>query len=450
MYMKRATIVLLVLLFPFSFAEAETRTILFPVDGEYSFRNDFREPRDGGAREHLGIDIIAAKMTPLVAVTDGTISFIAIPQASWGYAITLEDADGYSYRYLHINNDTPGTDDGAGGTQYAYAPGLYRGTSVKKGQLLGWVGDSGNAEGTTAHLHFEMRDASRVAFNPYDSLFAASNGITSGKFEGLTTTAGPEATPEEEARFIATRQLQEGLIDVQVGELHTRLKTLKYYTGDITEVFTPVTREAVRKFQVTEGLNPTGIADAITQKRLEERTKTTAPAPTQTATKTPSEISQGASGDVVKDVQKQLIQLGYLKSEATGYFGSLTHAAVVAFQKANGIDPIGIVGPKTKAALTSATPKDPTANADTSSQTSTPTPSTSSSYTFTKRLEVGVTNDEVKQLQILLKKLGYFNEDATGYFGNITKAAVIAFQKAEGIEPLGFVGPATRAALNKK
>ncbi|MBY0317022.1 MAG: M23 family metallopeptidase, partial [Bdellovibrionales bacterium] len=99
------------LFFPFASVQAETRSILFPVDSEYSFRNDFREPRDGGAREHLGIDIISDKMTPLVAVVDGTITFIAIPQASWGYAITLEDAEGYSYRYLHINNDTPGTDD---------------------------------------------------------------------------------------------------------------------------------------------------------------------------------------------------------------------------------------------------------------------------------------------------------------------------------------------------
>ncbi len=439
MNMRAALAILILALSPFASVNAETRSILFPVDGEYSFRNDFSEPRDGGARQHLGIDIIASKMTPLVAVTDGTIAFIAIPQASWGYAITLEDANGYTYRYLHINNDTPGTDDGAGGTQYAYAPGLYRGTKVVQGQLLGWVGDSGNAESVTSHLHFEMRGPDRVAFNPYDSLYAASGGITSGKFAGLTTTAGPEATPEEEAKFIATRQLQEGLVDAQVGELHTRLKTLKYYAGEITEKYDSVTREAVRKFQVTEGLNATGIADALTQKRLEERTKAVQPVPTATATKTSSEMAQGSSGDAVKAVQIQLIALGYLKSTATGYFGPLTHEAVLAFQKANGIDPIGIVGPKTKAALAAA------------SATGTPTTATSvSSFTFTKRLEAGVTDTEVKELQKLLFTLGYFKEEATGYFGNITKAAVIAFQKAEGIEPLGFVGPATRAALNSK
>jgi peptidoglycan hydrolase-like protein with peptidoglycan-binding domain len=444
--MRPLLAILLLALFPFASVQAETRSILFPIDGEYSFRNDFSEPRDGGARQHLGIDIIASKMTPLVAVADGTITFIAIPQASWGYAITLEDADGYSYRYLHINNDTPGTDDGAGGTQYAYAPGLYRGTQVKQGQLLGWVGDSGNAESTTAHLHFEMRDASRVAFNPYDSLYAASGGITSGKFAGLTTTAGPEATPEEEAKFIATRQLQEGLVDVQVGELHTRLKTLKYYTGEITETYTAVTREAVRKFQNVEGIPATGIADSITQKRLEERTKAIEPVPTVTSAKTSSEISQGSSGEAVKVVQQQLIALGYLKSTATGYFGPLTLEAVIAFQKAKGIDAIGIVGPKTKAALASAD----VSNATPVPPTPSPTTNTNSSFIFTKRLEVGVSNSEVKELQKLLSTLGYFKEEATGYFGNITKAAVIAFQKAEGIEPLGFVGPATRAALNAK
>ena len=53
---------------------AETRNIVFPVAGKSTFRNDFREPRDGGAREHLGNDIIAAKMTPLVSTVDGVVS----------------------------------------------------------------------------------------------------------------------------------------------------------------------------------------------------------------------------------------------------------------------------------------------------------------------------------------------------------------------------------------
>lgn len=441
MDMRTTAAILVLALLPFTSVSAETRTILFPVDGEYSFRNDFSEPRDGGARQHLGIDIIASKMTPLVAVADGVIAFIAIPEASWGYAITIQTPDDYTYRYLHMNNDTPGTDDGAGGIEYAYAPGLFRGVSVKKGQLLGWVGDSGNAESTTAHLHFEMRGPDRVAFNPYDSLYAASGGVTSGKFEGLTTIAGPEATPEEEAKFIATRQLQEGLVDAQVAELHAKLKTLKYYSGEITETFSSTTREAVRQFQVTESLTPSGIADGLTQKRLNERIQVATPAPTPTANNS-SELSEGASGAAVKEVQTKLKDLGYFKGDATGYYGSVTKAAVIAFQKAKGIDPIGIVGPKTKTALATASAVPTTATTATASSFAT--------GSLTKRLEVGMVDAEVKTLQSILKRLGYFNDEPTGYFGNLTKAAVLAFQKAEGIEPLGFVGPATRTALNSK
>jgi peptidoglycan hydrolase-like protein with peptidoglycan-binding domain len=54
----------------------------------------------------------------------------------------------------------------------------------------------------------------------------------------------------------------------------------------------------------------------------------------------------------------------------------------------------------------------------------------------------------VKQLQTILKREGHFDEDITGFFGSLTKEALIAFQKAKGIEPLGIVGPKTRSILN--
>lgn len=75
---------------------------------------------------------------------------------------------------MHINNDTPGTDDGNGGTANAYAPGIVRGSHVVAGQLLGWVGDSGNAESAGSHLHFEIRQPmDHIAINPYQALLAA-------------------------------------------------------------------------------------------------------------------------------------------------------------------------------------------------------------------------------------------------------------------------------------
>ncbi len=145
------------------------RTIVFPVIGTTSFGDDFGDGRSGG-RTHEGNDIFGKKMWPLVAAVDGTISTVVYPQATWGYSVTIRDADGYRYNYLHINNDNPGTDDGQGGGFFAYAPDVMRGNKVVKGQLIGWMGDSGNAESTTPHLHFEIRAPDGDPLNPYQSL----------------------------------------------------------------------------------------------------------------------------------------------------------------------------------------------------------------------------------------------------------------------------------------
>lgn len=81
-------------LFNLTFAQtAPIRSIVFPVDGKHSFSDDFGDPRSGG-RTHEGIDIISAKLTPVVAVTDGVISYLVNPEGSWGYAIYLDDNEG--------------------------------------------------------------------------------------------------------------------------------------------------------------------------------------------------------------------------------------------------------------------------------------------------------------------------------------------------------------------
>lgn len=148
-----------------------TRSIYFPTDATLSVDDNFGDGRSGG-RLHEGIDIMGSKMLPLYAAVDGRVRHLNIPEESWGYAIVLEDSEGWRYHYLHVNNDSPGTDDGAGGTINAYAPGIFEGATVTKGQLVGWMGDSGNAESAGAHLHFEIRYQD-VAINPYASLVAA-------------------------------------------------------------------------------------------------------------------------------------------------------------------------------------------------------------------------------------------------------------------------------------
>ncbi len=165
------SLVLVGLLLYVPVANAAPIPITFPVIGSASYSNDFNAPRSGGP--HHAIDIIANKGQKIVAAADGTISYVAYPQPSWGYMITINGTDGYTYNYLHLNNDTPGTDNGKGGGINAYASDMVRGNPVKKGQHIGYVGDSGNAEETVSHLHFEIYKGN-TAVNPYDSLRQAT------------------------------------------------------------------------------------------------------------------------------------------------------------------------------------------------------------------------------------------------------------------------------------
>ncbi len=90
-------------------------------------------------------------------------------------------------------------------------------------------------------------------------------------------------------------------------------------------------------------------------------------------------------------------------------------------------------------------------NNQTTSTTTTTTTNTSSStiHIFAIYLYPGMTSSEVTALQKVLTKLGYFSGPQSGYFGPMTKASVIKLQKSHGLNPLGVVGPATRALLNQ-
>ena len=97
--------------------------IMFPVQDIVNFSDDFGDGRSGG-RLHEGNDLMAPKMTEIIAARGGRIVSAATTEPSYGYMLSIAGDDGYKYNYLHINNDTPGTDDGQGGLQYAYAPGI--------------------------------------------------------------------------------------------------------------------------------------------------------------------------------------------------------------------------------------------------------------------------------------------------------------------------------------
>ena len=149
---------------------AEIYPIIFPVVGANHYTDTFSAARSGG-RTHQATDIMAAKMIPVVAAADGTVGWQHDEIGGNCCAMALNHDDGWASWYIHLNNDTPGTDDGLG---FGFAEGIVSGAHVTAGQLIGWVGDSGNAEGTGSHLHFELHRPDGTKFNAYESLLAAT------------------------------------------------------------------------------------------------------------------------------------------------------------------------------------------------------------------------------------------------------------------------------------
>lgn len=154
----------------------EALQITFPVKGSTDYSNTYFAARSGG-RIHQATDIMAKKMARIYAAKSGVVCYmtgIGEPMPPWGYMLTICGSDGRRYSYLHINNDDPGTDNGKGGLEYAYARKIRPGVRVERGRFLGWVGDSGNAESTAPHLHFEIEDPNlddaRIQKESYDPL----------------------------------------------------------------------------------------------------------------------------------------------------------------------------------------------------------------------------------------------------------------------------------------
>jgi murein DD-endopeptidase MepM/ murein hydrolase activator NlpD len=141
---------------------------VFPNAGTLvNFWDSWGAPRSGG-RQHEGIDIMSPRGTPIRAVADGVVTEMGYSTMS-GYFIRVDHEGGWTTVMMHLNNDLLGQDEGKGGTWSAFFPTLMVGDAVTAGQILGYVGDSGNAEGTRPHAHFELRyDGKKV--NPYPYL----------------------------------------------------------------------------------------------------------------------------------------------------------------------------------------------------------------------------------------------------------------------------------------
>lgn len=104
---------------------------------------------------HEGTDIFALNGTPILAVVDGVLENVGTATLG-GIKLWLRSpGDNWTYYYAHLAS---------------YAPGVVNGLRVKKGQVIGYVGNTGNARGTPPHLHFETHVPSGPPTNPYPIL----------------------------------------------------------------------------------------------------------------------------------------------------------------------------------------------------------------------------------------------------------------------------------------
>jgi murein DD-endopeptidase MepM/ murein hydrolase activator NlpD len=138
----------------------------FPVAGKHTFSDTFGAPRSD-VPAHVGADIFASFGTPVVAVADGRIYRVGTLPIS-GNRLWLRDKRGFRYFYAHLSD---------------FAAAAYNGADVHAGEVIGFVGNTGDAEPTPPHLHFEvhMPDGAVVNPTPFATKWDAG-GVTSASW----------------------------------------------------------------------------------------------------------------------------------------------------------------------------------------------------------------------------------------------------------------------------
>lgn len=241
----------------------------------------------------------------------------------------------------------------------------------------------------------------------------------------------------------------------EIATIQTALKQLKLYSAGITGHFGEKTETAVKKFQKKYALENNGVVDEATRAALYEAagiTYTAGSSSSGTSSSSSSVSSAGTTlrydmrGDAVLKLQQDLNKLGYYSGTISGHFGSKTEAAVMSFQKANGLSADGIAGSKTLAKIATALGSSSSGSSSNSSSSN----SSSSSASSSSLLKQGTKSEAVRTLQQNLKTLGYYTGSVTGNFGPLTKEAVYSFQKANGLSADGIAGEKTLAAVSSK
>lgn len=271
-----------------------------------------------------------------------------------------------------------------------------------------------------------------------------------------------------------------------VKELQSYLKVLGYYGGEITGFYGDDTREAVYQFQLDNeiiesendlgaghtGVNTRKMLDLAIAKLKEEQEQvqfqryqqgllllSKYPDLNKNSQTFTRNLTLGSVGDDVRILQEELVNMGFLRIEPTGYYGELTEHAVFKLQQKRGIiasmddDGAGVLGPQTRSIFNSILSNRVSNMSYLAYNRDERAPQSevilASSEAFPRYLGLDDRGNDVKELQLLLKKLGFFKGAfLTQFYGEQTKIAVQAFQAANGLEQSGVLDESTRGLLN--
>ncbi len=202
-----------------------------------------------------------------------------------------------------------------------------------------------------------------------------------------------------------------GMEDAEkIPAIHSRLMELGYMEADEpSAIYSETTAQAVKLFERKNGFEMDGVLTQYEYDLLmsDEAAKYS--------------VSLGDEGTDVSELQRRLVELGYLQ-DVTGEFGIYTQKAVKAFQKANNLSADGTIGQETREMLYSDEAK-------------------------AKALSYGDTAEILKTYQERLKKLNYYNGAINGIFNSELRDAVKAFQNKNGLIADGAIGATTAELL---
>lgn len=371
--------------------ESLTIPVLLGVEVDDLTRN-FGDARGGGTRTHQGLDIMAPEWTPIASPTDAVVLRVGNGTNS-GLYVRTANPGGENFVYMHL---------------VAIANGIEAGRSVGRGEIIGFVGNTGNASGGPAHLHLEVRSGG-TATDPFlrlTQVFTLSERMQ-GAAQALERTNNSSLASVLATKFRSTFALAQS----QGVTVPSAIAALLPASGSPPA---PAPN------------NPTPSANSYKQTLVFGETNADVRALQQFLIANP----KGSSGTRLKN------------TGVTGYFGPLTKAALMEYQTAAGIPPSGVVDAATYTLVFGQADEDESLD--------------TGSAGFSRDLELGMSGADVRMLQVFLNTKGFVVAESgagspgneSDYFGARTQAALAKYQAANGISPAaGYFGPKTRAQI---